>query len=91
LIFYIIQIFLDEKDCYDCEEVLRELEHIDDEADDLDIMFVKIRDMRYARKYGISEVPALIFFRKKFPAIYRGINGTTFHINTKLYNNKCMT
>lgn len=62
----------DEKDCYDCEEVLRELEHIDDDADDLDIMFVKIRDMRFARKYGITQVPALVYFRKKFPAIYRG-------------------
>ena len=64
----------DEKDCYDCDEVLRELEHIDDEADDLDIMFVKIRDMRYARKYGITEVPALVMFRKKFPSIYRGMS-----------------
>lgn len=65
-------IFTDERDCYDCEEVLSELERIDDEADELDIMFVKIRDMRYARKYGISQVPALVYFRKKFPAIYRG-------------------
>ncbi|CAG2167574.1 unnamed protein product, partial [Oppiella nova] len=67
-----VAVYFYEKDCYDCEEVLHELEHIDDECDDLDIMFVKIRDSRYARKYGISEVPALVMFRKKFPAIYRG-------------------
>ncbi|XP_054164277.1 uncharacterized protein LOC128961959 isoform X2 [Oppia nitens] len=67
-----VSVYFYEKDCYDCEEVLHELEHIDDEADELDIMFVKIRDTRYARKYGVSEVPALVLFRKKFPAIYRG-------------------
>ena len=64
--------FSDEKDCFDCEEVLKELEHIDDDADDLDIMLVKIKDMRFARKYGISQAPALVYFRKRFPAIYRG-------------------
>lgn len=35
-------------------------------------MFVKIRDTKYAKKYGIQDVPALVFFRKKFPSIYRG-------------------
>lgn len=43
-------------------------------------MFVKIRDTKYARKYGINDVPALVFFRKKFPSIYRGI------LYGKLYN-----
>ena len=80
----------DENDCYDCEAILNELEHIDDDTDELDIMyviwfkqthglfvcfqtrFVKIRDTKYARKYGINDVPALVFFRKKFPSIYRG-------------------
>lgn len=62
----------DEKGCYDCEEVLKELERIDDDADNLDIMFVKIRDPRYARKYGITNFPALVFFRKRFPSMYRG-------------------
>ena len=51
---------------------MNELEHIDDDTDELDIMFVKIRDTKYARKYGINDVPALVFFRKKFPSIYRG-------------------
>lgn len=63
---------LDENDCYDCEEILKELERIDDEADDLEIMFVKIRDVRFARKYGIGVLPTLVFFRKKFPSVYRG-------------------
>lgn len=62
----------DENDCEICEEVLRELERIDDEADDLEVMFVKIRDTRYAKKYGITAIPTLVFFRKKFPSVYRG-------------------
>jgi thioredoxin-related protein len=56
----------------ECEQVLKELERIDDEADDLDIMFVKIKDLRYAKKYGIVSMPSLVFFRKKFPSLYRG-------------------
>lgn len=52
---------------------MKELERIDGEADDLEIMFVKIRDVRYARKYGIATIPTLVFFRKKFPSVYRGI------------------
>lgn len=62
----------DENDCEVCEEILRELERIDDEADDLEVMFVKIRDTRYAKKYGITAIPTLVFFRKKFPSVYRG-------------------
>src|SRR5690349_15962695 len=72
---------LDENDCATCEEVLHELERIDDEADDLEIMFVKIRDTRYAKKYGITTVPTLVFFRKKFPSVYRGeFDATLLHL-----------
>ncbi|RWS24346.1 uncharacterized protein B4U80_03687, partial [Leptotrombidium deliense] len=67
-----VAVYFYENDCYDCEEILKELERIDDEADDLDIMFVKIRDLRYARKYGIVTMPSLVFFRKRFPSLYRG-------------------
>ncbi|RWS17098.1 thioredoxin-like protein 1, partial [Dinothrombium tinctorium] len=67
-----VAVYFYENDCYDCEEALKELERIDDDADDLDIMFVKIRDVRYARKYGITTLPSLVFFRKKFPSLYRG-------------------
>ncbi|KAK3864390.1 hypothetical protein Pcinc_029923 [Petrolisthes cinctipes] len=55
-----------------CQEVLTELEKIDDETDNLDITFVKIRDVRYAKKYGIQKLPALVYFRRRFPSIYRG-------------------
>ncbi|KAH7644929.1 thioredoxin-like protein 1 [Dermatophagoides farinae] len=67
-----VAVYFYETECYDCESILNELEHIDDDTDQLDIMFVKIRDTKYARKYGIQDVPALVFFRKRFPSIYRG-------------------
>ena len=63
---------LDENNCPKCQEVLDELEHIDAETDNLDITFVKIRDTRYARKYGVNKLPAMVYFRRRFPSIYRG-------------------
>ncbi|KAG9509760.1 Protein disulfide-isomerase A5, partial [Fragariocoptes setiger] len=68
---YIAVLFY-EKNCDKCERVLHELERIDGLADDLDIMFVKIRDSNCAKKYGIAHFPTLVYFRKKFPSIYRG-------------------
>lgn len=29
-------------------------------------------DPRYARKWGVTKLPALVYFRKRFPSIYRG-------------------
>ena len=48
------------------------MERIDHETDSLDITFVKISDHRYAKKYGVNRLPALVYFRRKFPSIYRG-------------------
>jgi hypothetical protein len=48
------------------------LEKIDQETENLDITFIKINDPRYAKKYGVNKLPALVYFRKKFPSIYRG-------------------
>jgi hypothetical protein len=56
----------------ECEKVLKGLEKIDQEADALDITFVKVNDHRYAKKYGVNKLPSLVYFRRKFPSIYRG-------------------
>lgn len=29
-------------------------------------------DPRYARKWGVTKLPAIVYFRKRFPSIYRG-------------------
>lgn len=62
----------DEEDDSECEEVLEEMETIDGETDNLDITFVKIADPKYARKWGVTKLPSLVYFRKRFPSIYRG-------------------
>ena len=64
-------LILDEDNCIECDEVESGLEKIDDETDALDITFVKVNDPRYAKKYGVSKLPALVYFRRKFPSIYR--------------------
>ncbi|XP_018017937.1 uncharacterized protein LOC108674456 isoform X2 [Hyalella azteca] len=67
-----VAVYFYQNDCFRCDEVLAQLENIDDDADSLDITFVKIRDTRYAKKYGLTKLPALAYFRKRFPSIYRG-------------------
>ena len=60
------------KDCKDCDTVLKELEKIDDETDQFDIPFVKINDKKVAKQYGVTQFPALVYFRDEEPLIYSG-------------------
>lgn len=62
---------LDEKSP-ESRAVLDKLENIDSETDNLDITFVKMQDSRYARKWGVTKLPAIVYFRKRFPSIFRG-------------------
>ena len=77
--------FLDDDDCPACEEALKSLEDIDDDIDELDIIFVKIQDARYAFRYGVKNLPALTYFRKRFPTIYHG-EFHSFLILTSLFS-----
>lgn len=67
-----VSVFFYDENCPKCDGVLQGLESIDDEVSELDIMFVKVKDARYARRYGIRQIPALSYFRRKFPSIFRG-------------------
>lgn len=62
----------DELDHPESERVTERLENIDGEIDNIDITFVKMADPRYARKWGVTKLPSIVFFRKRFPSIYRG-------------------
>jgi len=66
-----VAVYFYEDNCIECDEVVSGLEKIDDETDALDITFVKVNDPRYAKKYGVNKLPALVYFRRKFPSIYR--------------------
>ncbi|XP_011257946.1 uncharacterized protein LOC105252319 isoform X2 [Camponotus floridanus] len=67
-----LAVFFYEHDSEESEDVNKKLEEIDGETDNLDITFVKMADPRYARKWGVIKLPAIVHFRKRFPSIYRG-------------------
>ncbi|XP_055620754.1 uncharacterized protein LOC129765014 isoform X8 [Toxorhynchites rutilus septentrionalis] len=67
-----LAVYFFEEDHAESEAVLERLELIDSETDNLDITFVKMGDPRYARKWGVTKLPAIVYFRKRFPSIYRG-------------------
>jgi len=69
---FVTVFFFDSEDCQKCGEILEDLERVDAEADNLDIIFVRIDDVKYAKKWGVTKIPALVYFRRKFPSIYRG-------------------
>lgn len=54
---------IDDNDCIECDPVLDELEKIDGEADLFGIDFVKIASVEAAQKFGILNIPALVYFR----------------------------
>ncbi|GBN08112.1 hypothetical protein AVEN_161170-1, partial [Araneus ventricosus] len=55
------------------KKVIKELENIDDEADERNLPFVKIADEEMAKSYGIDdEIPILVYFEKQIPSIFRG-------------------
>merc|ERR1712141_921761 len=66
-----VAVYFYEDNCIECDEVESGLEKIDDETDALDITFVKVNDPRYAKKFGVNKLPALVYFRRKSPSIYR--------------------
>lgn len=70
--FIFFHSFSVEHDHEESAAALEKLENIDSETDNLDITFVKMADSRYARKWGVTKLPALVYFRKRFPSIYRG-------------------
>lgn len=64
--------FLDEINSEESRSIMERLENIDSETDNFDITFVKMADARYARKWGVTNLPAIVYFRRRFPSIYRG-------------------
>lgn len=49
------------------------MENIDDEADQLDIGFVKIHDEELADEYNLGVLPKLVYYRHQIPIIYEGM------------------
>ncbi|RZF41690.1 hypothetical protein LSTR_LSTR011625 [Laodelphax striatellus] len=64
--------FYDHEEEEDSQAVLEKLEKIDSETENMDITLVKMGDARYARKWGVTKLPSVVYFRNRFPSIYRG-------------------
>jgi hypothetical protein len=64
----------DSNDCKQCPKVLAEIEHIDDEADNAGINFVKIDDKQMIKDAGVFALPGIVFYKSKSkePVIYAG-------------------
>ena len=58
--------------CKKSDKILKELENIDDEADQLGIAFVKIIDEELAEEYSLPLLPSLVYYRKGIPIVYEG-------------------
>lgn len=65
--------FADKKGDKKSEQVLHELENIDDEADALDIDFVKVCDPDVIETEDFADdLPKLVYFRNEIPMMYEG-------------------
>ncbi|KAK9727390.1 hypothetical protein QE152_g19195 [Popillia japonica] len=67
-----VTVFFYEPNTEESKIITEKLENIDSETDNFDITFVKMADPRYARKWGVTQLPAIVYFRRRFPSIYRG-------------------
>ncbi|XP_068911270.1 uncharacterized protein hlk isoform X7 [Tenebrio molitor] len=67
-----VTVFFYEINSDESKVISEKLENIDSETDNFDITFVKMADPRYARKWGVTNLPAIVYFRRRFPSIYRG-------------------
>ena len=46
------------------------METIDDDCDNMDVVFVAVKDKTLAAKYNVDEFPTLMFFKNQIPSIY---------------------
>lgn len=65
--------FPDDKDDNQDKKILNELENIDDDLEKEGIVIVKMDDDKEAKEFGIDDLPALVYFENKLPAIYEGL------------------
>ena len=67
----VLVFFYDSED-KDSEDILIELETIDDNLEEEEVEFVKCSEPNAQRDYGLTQVPALVFFENGVPEVYTG-------------------
>jgi len=53
-------------------KVLDVMETIDDDCDNMDIVFVRVKDKALSAQYNVDEFPTLMFFENQIPSVYDG-------------------
>lgn len=48
------------------------LEKIDDDMEDINVTIVKMGDPNYPSKWGVTKLPSIVYFRNRYPNVYRG-------------------
>ena len=67
----VLVFFYDSED-KDSEDIIVELETIDDNLEEEEVEFVKCSEPNTQRDYGLTQVPALVFFENGVPEVYPG-------------------
>ncbi|KAG7154498.1 disulfide-isomerase-like 2 [Homarus americanus] len=67
-----VYFYTEDSSCATCKKVLEELENIDDDTDRIGVSFVKTQDMKVAERYGVTSLPALLYFEHQIPTVYEG-------------------
>ena len=67
----VLVFFYDPED-KDSEDIIVELETIDDNLEEEEVEFVKCQEPNAQRDYGLTQVPALVFFENGVPELYPG-------------------
>ena len=67
-----VLVFFYDKDDRNSEDILVELETIDDNLDEEGVEFVKCSETHAQRDYGLTQLPALVFFENGVPEVYPG-------------------
>ena len=67
----VLVFFYDPED-KDSEDIIIELETIDDNLEEEEVEFVKCSEPNAQRDYGLTQVPALVFFENGVPEVYTG-------------------
>ena len=68
-----VAVYFYPNDCEEeCDDILKEIEHIDDDAHQFGIHFVRTSDTGFARRFGFKQFPCIVLYRKRQPTPYKG-------------------
>ena len=67
-----VMVYLYSANCEACDDAIKQLEQIDDDADAVGVKFVKTNEIEFANEFGIETFPTILYFENQQPSIYDG-------------------